>query len=135
MGNSKNLEHAQHNEKACKYLNIKSDYLDWVITTAFYSALHYVRHKLIPVTVILNGKNVTFNDFENYFRYNNPLSISKHEFLESKVNEKMPEIGPHYSYLMNTCKNARYINYKFGRKESGQAVAYLKLIKEACTTK
>ncbi len=49
MINEDNLEYAQHNEKACKYLDKKPEFTDWVITTAFYSALHFVRYKIFPI--------------------------------------------------------------------------------------
>lgn len=57
------LAHAGHNEQVCKHLCSKPSYSDWVITTAFYSAIHYVRHLMLPV--IVNGKS--YSDFEHFF--------------------------------------------------------------------
>lgn len=34
-----NLEQAKHNENVCNYLGRSKDHSDWVITTAFYSAI------------------------------------------------------------------------------------------------
>ena len=53
-----NLEHALHNEETCNYFNKKPDFLDGVITTAFYSDLHFVRDKLLPIEVEINNKKV-----------------------------------------------------------------------------
>jgi UDP-GlcNAc3NAcA epimerase len=38
------FEHAKHNEKACNFINTSStnEFNDWVITIAFYSAVHYI---------------------------------------------------------------------------------------------
>ena len=44
-------EHAKHNEDACHYLNQSGKYNDWVITTAFYSAMHYVQYELFSMEV------------------------------------------------------------------------------------
>jgi hypothetical protein len=135
MGNSNNLQHARHNEKVCKYLNKKEEFSDWVITTAFYSALHFVRYKIFPLRSTNRGKQITYNDFEQCYRYDNPANLPKHEFLVEKVTEHIPEIASHYAFLHDTCKNARYINYKYSREVSSKAVKYLKNIEEVCSTK
>ena len=47
----KSIDHAKHNESVCNYLGRNSAFGDWVITSAFYSAMHYVRHLMIPATI------------------------------------------------------------------------------------
>jgi hypothetical protein len=133
MENSNNLLHAQHNVKVCKYLNKKEEFSDWVITTAFYSALHFVRYKIFPLKTVNKGKQVIYNDFEHCYRYDNPMNLPKHEFLVEKVTEILPEIAPQYIFLHDTCKNARYINYNYSRTVSAQAVSFLKKIEELCS--
>lgn len=43
-------QHAIHNEEACDFLLSSNKFNDWVITTAFYSALHFVQHEIFPLT-------------------------------------------------------------------------------------
>ena len=56
-------QHAIHNEEACKFLLTSKKFNDWVVTTAFYSALHFVQNELFPLTD--NGQKYT--DFNVYF--------------------------------------------------------------------
>jgi hypothetical protein len=132
MGNSNNLLHAQHNEKACKYLRIKPDYLDWVITTAFYSAMHYVRHKMMPQTEKLANGYVTFTDFESYFNACKTPYQGRHGFQADKVNSLFPEISAEYTHLKDMCETARYINYKYDRETANIAYNRLLKIKQFC---
>ena len=133
MKNEDNLEYALHNEKTCKYLDKKPEFADWVITTAFYSALHFVRFKIFPVTLIKNGKNIKVKDFENYFRINNPLDVSKHSLLSDLVEEKHSEIADDYNKLRDISWSARYSNYKYSREISNDAKKRLQKIKDYCT--
>ena len=133
MKNEDNLEYALHNEKTCKYLDKKPEFADWVITTAFYSALHFVRFKIFPVTLIKNGKNIKVKDFENYFRINNPLDVSKHSLLSDLVEEKHSEIANDYNKLRDISWSARYSNYKYSREISNDAKKRLQKIKDYCT--
>ena len=63
-------DHAVHNERACDFLLSSGEFNDWVVTTTFYAALHYVRYELFP----LERNNVIYNNFEKYFS-----NISKKE--------------------------------------------------------
>lgn len=56
-------KHAAHNEKACDYLLKSRLFNDWVITTAFYSALHYVQDEIFPLT----EDRKTYNNFNIFF--------------------------------------------------------------------
>ncbi|MEJ7683795.1 MAG: hypothetical protein WKG06_39235 [Segetibacter sp.] len=47
--NKERLDHAIHNENVCSYLELKKEYADWIITTAFYSALQFVSYKIFPL--------------------------------------------------------------------------------------
>lgn len=42
------LNHAKHNYEVCFFLYEKTKYNDWIITTAYYSAIHFVYYKLFP---------------------------------------------------------------------------------------
>lgn len=133
MKNENNLEYAEHNWKTCKYLDKKPEFSDWVITTAFYSALHYVRYKIFPITIEKSNKKNKIKDFENYFRINNPLHLSKHSLLSNLVEEKYPKIANDYNKLRDISWSARYSNYKYPREVSDDAKKRLKKIMEYCT--
>ena len=133
MKNEDNLEYAEHNWKTCKYLDKKPDFADWVITTAFYSALHYVRYKIFPISIEQADKTLNISDFEFYFRVNNPMRLSKHSLLSNLVEEKFPEIATDYNKLRDISWSARYNNYKYSREISNEAKKRLQKIKEFCT--
>lgn len=128
-----NLEYAKHNEKACNYLDKKPEFADWVITTAFYSALHYVQYKIFPITISKEGKRIKFKDFDDYFRKNNPHRFSKHTLLSNLVENHHTEIANDYNKLKDISWSARYNNYKYPREISNDAKKKLKKIKDYCT--
>jgi spermidine synthase len=132
MGNSNNLLHAEHNEDTCKYLRRKPDFLDWVITTAFYSAMHYLRYKMMPQTETISSGTVTFNDFETYYNACKTFHQGRHGFQAEKVRILFPEISADYSHLKDICENARYYNYQYDRAASELAYKRLQTIKTFC---
>lgn len=133
MNSSNRFLHAKHNEKVCNFLQQKPEFSDWIITTAFYSALHYVTHKIFPLSFELNGKKINCDTFDVYCRYNNPKKISKHEFRKELVEIHCQEIADIFDRLHDLSNNARYVDYKLDRKDSDLARASLKRIKEFCT--
>ena len=122
--------HALHNYKACQALKKMQDYPDWVITTAFYSALQFVKYKMFPLE--LEGK--TFNEFENYFILQKQKGNrdSKHTMLVKLVKEQVRHIHPYYRGLRQYCDNARYLNYKVNPQEVEFSLRYLEEIKKVC---
>ena len=104
--------HAAHNEAACDLLNTSGAFPDWVITTAFYAALHLVYEKLFPLT----EKGATFNSFDQYYasgyaRKGPADKLSKHEATVDLVKSHLPAIASYYRLLKDSCHNARYRNY------------------------
>ena len=133
MKNVYSLKYARHNEKACRYLDKKLEFTDWVITTAFYSSLHYVRYKIFPIQLERNGKRIQVKNFEQYYRINNPLQRSKHELLSDLVEEKYTEIAVDYNKLRDISWTARYSNYRYPREISNDAKKSLERIRDFCT--
>jgi hypothetical protein len=121
------LKHASHNEKVCMFLST-DEFNDWVITTAFYSSLHYLRHKIFPLSI---SKEKTYPSFDIYY---NCLPISKkngkHAAMRLLVEEECPEdISTAYNRLMDTCFTARYNKYKYSNKIAKSAKKWLNPIK------
>lgn len=132
MGNCNNIRHAQHNEKACLYLNGSDEFRDWVITTAFYSAMHFIRSIILPYKLVEGGKTITLADFESLYIRLKKGSQTKHRFLLDFVEETHPEISNDYNNLFDLAYKARYVNYQFDKSISDLAMKRLKNIKEYC---
>lgn len=105
----KNLEHAEHNEKVCRFLKKKPDFSDWIITVTFYAALHYVEHKLLSDHKIKNSKS--------------------HKKRKAVVQKNLPNIFGEYSHLLDMSQNARYRNYAKDREQVKVAEKHLETIK------
>jgi hypothetical protein len=129
------IKHAKHNESASRFLSQKPDYADWVVITAFYSAIHFVEHKIFPYTV----GDSTFQTLEQYYisvKHLHPTR-NKHWWRQQLVANACGEISTAYNWLFNTCNNVRYTNYELPkpRETSTQAATYLKKIKDHCSAK
>ncbi len=104
-------KHAEHNEKACDFLFKDGKYLDWVVTTAFYSALHFVQHEVFPRKIGL----ITYSSFENYYNGHFNNVKNKPNRHVATINLVFAEIGDDaghlYKWLHDTCRTARYRNF------------------------
>jgi len=125
--------HAEHNERACSFLYEDGKYPDWVVTTAFYSALHYVQHQMFPADIKLK----TYTSFENYYNghyYNVKNKPNKHV---STINLVFSEIGPEegalYKWLHDTCRTARYRSFQTHPDVAKKSRDKLVLLKESIT--
>ena len=104
-------DHAIHNEEACDFLLSSGKFNDWVVTTAFYSAMQFVCNELFP----LEQNNVIFDSFERYYHLNFKNTVnrqSKHLVIISLVNSNLPLCVKFYRSLYDQCMKARYTNYK-----------------------
>lgn len=128
MGFSK----AKHNEAACDYLHASAEFPDWVVTTAFYSALHYVCEDIFP----LKEDGVTYSDFEEYYvrveaTRKREYQRSKHEVLRALVGKYRARADRYYKALFDRCWNARYSGYAVDRAEPNSARHELQEIKRS----
>ena len=135
---SRKIEHAEHNEKVCKYLAETGEFSDWVVTTAFYSAIHYVDSMLFPKQYEVpnsTGKFKTYRSLDEYARdclRRGSTGYSLHKIRIELVDEVLPEISAAFRLLCDNCKTARYHNYKVDIKEANQSCITLDKIKELC---
>lgn len=105
--------HAAHNEAACDALHKSGNFPDWVVTTAFYSALHLVYERLFP----LKAEGTNYADFDTYFskvHARKPAADrpTKHEATVDLVMRYLPRVASHYRLLKDACHNARYRSYQ-----------------------
>lgn len=103
-------DHAVHNEQLCQLLFKDGNYNDWVITTAFYSALHYVHHEIFP---FIDGAR-EYTSFDNYYNSipKGQKKGSKHSVTIDLILAHDNEAGQIYKWLHDTCRTARYHKYK-----------------------
>jgi hypothetical protein len=105
-----------------KLLNEKT-YYDWVITTAFYSSIHYVEDKILP-TKINAAECKCIAEVKKAYKMN-----GRHEARERLVYEKLgPLIGVRYKWLDDRSRNSRYETFKHQPAEALKAQEYLNFI-------
>jgi hypothetical protein len=127
MTKSNSLDHAKHNENVCNFISGKEQFGDWIITTAFYSTIHYVRHLMLP-GVLTDGTQC--NSFEELF-YDKKLNREgRHGFQRRFVDENCKPIRVRYAQLHDECNLARYSDYNYPRKVSNEAKETLRQVKE-----
>lgn len=127
MARYNHIDHALHNEKVCNFISKKEDYSDWIITTAFYSAIHFVRHLMIPV-IMPNGD--IKNCFEDFFTCQRSGMEGRHGFQNRYVSTNLKTIAVEYKQLHDWCNQARYFEYNQPRVLSKQAKENLMAIKQ-----
>jgi len=116
MSKINKIDHAKHNEEVCNFLSPQENYIDWVITTAFYSAIHYVDHKLFPMKVNHeSGSKFTIKSIDEY-RNNFPKKgIDKHTYRAELVQSRCAPIHANFLWLRSASGTARYSNYIFSK--------------------
>ena len=129
----KRRNHALKNEQVCNFLNETGEHPDWVITTAFYSALHFVRYKAFPIEI--NGSTFsTFDEYHSIESRNANYGKSPHDILRKLLNNNFRNIAGAYSELFDDCRNARYIDYDVRPEDVQRALENLEEIKKFCNT-
>lgn len=98
-------------------------YYDWVVTTAFYSAIHIVEDKLLPVK-ISNIECECIGDVRKAYGMN-----GRHESRERLVFDKMDsKLAVRYKWLDDRSRYSRYTTYKIQPAEGLKAKEYLTYI-------
>lgn len=116
--------HGKHNKGVCDSLYLQDKYKcnDWVVTTAFYSSIHYIDHAIFPCKY----KGNEFNDINDAHR--NINANSKHQTRKILVSALCPAQAGNYGFLKEESHNARYVNYGIDDSIARLAVQKLELI-------
>lgn len=131
--NNEQLNHALHNEAVCDYLELKVDFADWTITTAFYAALHFVSYKIFPLEIpSIDGKKTKIENVDDYYRYKSDRKLSKHALLSDLVERHCYQISPEYDWLLSMSMTARYSYYQHDKLIADKARTLMKKIKSFC---
>ncbi|MBB6131424.1 hypothetical protein [Mucilaginibacter lappiensis] len=120
------LNHAKHNEDLCNKLNIDKKFCDWIVTTAFYSALHYSEYQLFPFKI----GPTEYASFDLYYDAFKTSRDNKHDTRKRLVYSNInATAGAAYNWLKDLCWTARYYNYMITEQEADVAVSKLEIIK------
>jgi hypothetical protein len=122
-------QHGLHNEQACNHLFASGQYHDWVVTTAFYAAMHFCYHQIFPLTE--NGK--TYASFEQYYQAIPGKKPNKHQATLTLVFKHLNKAYTAYKWLHDRCFTARYQNYQTTQPEAVTARTRLATVKSFCT--
>ncbi|WP_433836269.1 hypothetical protein [Flavobacterium anhuiense] len=124
---AKKREFGERNQALSNLLLEGKLYYDWVVTTAFYSAIHFVEDFALPADI--NGKHcVDISDVKNAFQ-----TEGRHAARERLVFAKIDTyVGVRYKWLDDHSRNARYKTYKAQASEALKAQEYLNYIHKHC---
>ena len=119
--------HAKHNFDMCeKIIDINkkskdSEFNDWVVTTAFYSGIHYIYAYCFKDKFEHNGKY--YKDFDSYFEeVKGFFKGSRHRATCDLASERMPfTCASSIEFLFKEARSARYNNYKVSTKIAGDS--------------
>lgn len=137
----KSIEFALHNFGAAEHIKKDPRLCDWQITTSFYSAIHFINHKIFekPLTESANGKTVIVKSFDSYYamhKNENNKSKSKHQVRVELVKKKLPpEVSASFQWLHDTCHTARYVDYRMKDGSARLAESNLQCIMQHCQPK
>lgn len=120
--------HGLHNEQACRLLLQSGQFSDWVVTTAFYAAMHYLYHQIFPLTT--GGKK--FVNFEQYYQSLPDKKPNKHQATLTLVYKELNGAYTAYKWLHDNCFTARYHDYQIFPPIANTAMNRLLTVKRFC---
>jgi hypothetical protein len=139
MSSTPNLrrDHALHNEEVSDFLATRPEFADWVVTTAFYSALHWIKYSIFPLSVTLDDGTIqVFPDLGAYQRLafgKQMPSESPHKTLLRLAKTCCPtSVSAEYKRLYSICMTARYEDYRLAPPIIAVAREGLKVIRRHC---
>jgi len=127
------LDQALHNEKVCDFLHENNQFYDWVVTTAFYSALHYVHYVIFPIEKAIDGKKHIASTIGDYCSLISTKD-NKHKVLTDLVYTNCKGIGTAYKALLDMSFLSRYESGCQDNTYSTKARRYLAQVKAHCYT-
>ena len=124
---SKKRVHGERNKTLSENLFAEKVYFDWTVTTAFYSAIHFVEDKILPC--ILNDKKCkNINEVKKAYKQK-----GRHAAREKLVQNKMSiNASTSYKWLDDKSRYARYTTYKVTNSEAEKAKRCLDVIYSEC---
>lgn len=124
-------KHAVHNEEVCCYLEEKPGFGDWVMTTAFYSALHWLQYRIFPLTMQDGTVIDSFDSYKIWSDRNGGL-ISSHHILIELASRHHSEIASRYRRLYSACLDVRYKDFQPAPSIVRTSVKDMQMIRAYC---
>ena len=110
------IENAKHNKRACEHIGKVTSFPDWMITTAFYSAIHYVDSRIFPIEITTkDGKRIQCSSLDIYYTLQKNISPDvppKHEIRKKLAREKLDSDFQLFQRLSDASSTARYVTIK-----------------------
>ncbi len=132
MNFKSSLDKAKHDLQASQLLLKNGNFNDWVIITAFYSALHFIHHSAFENQQCYDGNFKNFEDFYKKREFKK-FRISKHRAVAIIAMECLGlDIKAKYQWLLDSGYSSRYRNNKFNKSDAVMAHKYLNEIQEKC---
>ncbi len=130
MTKNEKFTFAGRNKSLCIQLNEQGEYYDWVVTTAFYSCIHFLEGGLLPCKI--NGCQC-----KNISEVKEVFEMEGRHAARSKLAHQYttPQIASAYDWLDDQSRNSRYKTYKVNKPIAAKALYYLNSIAEYCETR
>ncbi len=134
MSKSLEFDHAKHDEEIALWINREKKSTRWIIIVSFYSALHYLRGKIFPLTEIAptGGVATTYDSFDHYHYRNRIPGKSVHDCLVDLTYKEVPLIAVKYNMLYNQSITMRYKFDEPLERDAEAAIKFLLAIKKEC---
>ena len=129
------MSHANHNKEVCEFLHNNSEKKcnDWVVTTAYYSAYHFIKSTLFPGLRFCHDRRreYDFHSFEEYYRYYKKVNKSnRHDAIVYLTENYLSEIADEVQFLKDSCIEARYHDYNVKDDKADESVKELRSISD-----
>lgn len=125
----KRKAHADHNHALCLHLHTRGGTEDWVVTTAFYAALHYALAATFPFTETVGDRKVEHESFDAYVSYYR-FDRERHRRTRELIERRYPaEVAARYNRLLDLSWASRYREYQQDPAVAQAAVRTLELLR------
>jgi HEPN domain-containing protein len=125
----KRRKHGERNKELAEELFKQGKYFDWVVTVAFYSAIHFVEDKILPCTInSVHCKSIT--EVRNAYNMK-----GRHSSREKLVASELNNVWIQYKWLDDKSRYSRYTTFKVTKTEAEKAIQFLNKIFKECYNK
>ena len=123
----------------CRELQSKGEFHDWVVISAFYSAMHYATNCIfnLPGLQLEDPRSGRFRNFANFNEYLYAWKLSgkehtPHKLRKELVSEHLSEVQFEYRTLFDSCMTSRYNFQRADELLADQAWRAVNQIKQFC---
>ena len=122
---SKKQTHGSRNQELSEKLYKEGKFLDWSITTAFYSVIHYIEDKLLPYTHRDGTICKNVGELKNCLNKKN-AHAARRDMIKRHGNSHLYN---NYDYIEQRAHEFRYLEYKVDKQIAALVQKKMKEIK------